>query len=426
MKNEKYLRIALVLIFVGLVLPAVVTGLFLFFTPSVSPEEAAQLLRDSKGDAILIDVRPEEEFHAFSLQESINVPLDAPSFDRSFREKLLGGKKHILVICDTGISGALATHKLRRMSFLNAVNIQGGLDAWLTGNGELLKKRVRTSYRETQGVSPVTFSITEQIVITTAAFILKPLYQILSLIILIMLWKRAGSDFMALRWAVLSFFIGENACAFNYLFFNERSLLMEFFHTYGMLVCFGLVMYALMESFDRRVFHFTEEDKKCTLLPQCGRCYKYSSARCNLRLLFLFGIPATAIIAAIPLTAQLGSHFFMGNVFGNPVIFGHPVIYQVLEARLYPLASLIFFTVSFIYLLMLGENGFKPAKIFSAMGMGPLGFSLFRFLFYWGYQQNPLWADAWEEITEFLFIAAIFWIMLRVRAVSRQPDSIHS
>src|SRR3990172_8584262 len=161
MKNEKYLRIALVLIFVGLVLPAVVTGLFLFFTPSVSPEEAAQLLRDSKGDAILIDVRPEEEFHAFSLQESINVPLDAPSFDRSFREKLLGGKKHILVICDTGISGALATHKLRRMSFLNAVNIQGGLDAWLTGNGELLKKRVRTSYRETQGVSPVTFSITE-------------------------------------------------------------------------------------------------------------------------------------------------------------------------------------------------------------------------------------------------------------------------
>jgi rhodanese-related sulfurtransferase len=426
MKNGRYHRIALVIILVGLVLPALMMGMFLFFTPSVSPEEAAQVMRDPDSDAILIDVRPAKEFNAFSLQESINVPLDAPSFDRQSQDKVLGGKKHILVMCDTGISGAWATRKLRGMGFLNAVNIQGGFDAWLTSDSALLQKRVRTSWGESDGVSPVTFPITEQIVITAAAFVVKPLYQILSIIILIMLWKRADPDFTALRWAVLSFFIGENACALNYLFFNERSLLMEFFHTYGMLVCFGLVVYALMEAFDNRVFHFSEEDKKCALLPQCGRCYKYNSARCNLRMLFLFGIPATAVIAAIPLTAQLGSHFFMGNVFGNPVIFGHPVMYQVLEARLYPLASLFFFTVSFIYLLMLGENGFKPAKIFSAMGMGPLGFSLLRFLFYWGYQQNPLWADAWEEITEFLFLAAIFWIMLRVRAVSRQPDSIRS
>ena len=66
------------------------------------------------------------------------------------------------------------------------------------------------------------------------------------------------------------------------------------------------------------------------------------------------------------------------------------------------------------------ESRFEASKMFYAMGAGPLGFSLLRFFLYWGYQERPLWADAWEEITEFLFIALLFWVVLRIRAVGSE------
>jgi hypothetical protein len=277
---------------------------------------------------------------------------------------------------------------------------------------------VKAPANETEAAARVVLSLFEQIVITASAAIVKPLYQLLSLLIVILLWKRTDTDLVAIRRAVLAFFIGENACAINYLFFHESSLLMELLHNYGMVLCFGLVVYSVMEAFDKRFFHFSERNKKCALLPLCGRCYKYGSRSCNLRLLFLIVIPATGVLAAIPLTGLLGAPLYAGKVFGSSVIFGHPFLYQVLDIRIYPLASLIPIAVSFILLLMQAENGFHFAKIFFAMGIGLLGFSLMRFFFFWGYQNNPLWADAWEEITELLFIALIFWIVLRIRVVS--------
>ena len=426
MNSNRLHRIVAALIIIGLVLPPLIIGSFLVSIPSITPEQAAGLMNEFKNDVVLVDVRPEQEFQAFSLQASINVPLANAPLDIQSLKKRFEGKKYILVICDTGLSGAWETRRLRGIGFSNAVNVQGGLDAWLTGDPKALDKKARTSRGTTDGVIATVLPVSEQFIITMAAWVLKPLYQILSMVIAVMLWKRREPDFTALRRAVIAFFLGENACALNYLVFHEQSVLMEYWHTYGMLLCFGLVVYALMEAFDKRVFHFSERGKKCALLPLCGHCYKYSGVSCNLRLLFLFIIPVSAVVAAIPLTASLGSHFFTGNVFGYPVIFGHPVMYQVIETRFYPLVSLCFLTISFLALLLFRENGFEASKIFFAMALGPLGFSLMRFFCYWGYQQNPLWADAWEEITEFLFIAAILWLLLRVRAVSRQSAIGHS
>lgn len=269
-------------------------------------------------------------------------------------------------------------------------------------------------------VVSISLTLAEQILIVTTGFVLKPLYQIISFVIVIMLWKETALDLSALRRGMIAFVIGENACALNYLLFNERSLFLEFFHTYGMLVCFGLVSYALMEAFDKRVFNFSNPSKKCVLLPLCRECYKYSNARCNLRLLFLFVIPSTAVMAALPLTASLGGTLYIGNVFGSHVIFGHSLLLQIIEVRYYPLLSLAFFGLSFLVLLSGRGNGFESSKVFYAMGIGPLGFSLMRFFFFWGYRENPLWADAWEEITEFLFIAFVLWIVIRIRSVSKQ------
>lgn len=273
---------------------------------------------------------------------------------------------------------------------------------------------------ESGGIVPIDFTLAEQILITMTAFVVKPFYQVVSLVIVLMLWKRKDADLVALRRGMIAFFIGENACALNFIFFREESLLLEFLHTYGMVVCFGLVLYALMETLDRRTLLFSERERRCALLPQCGRCWKYVDMDCSLRNIFLFLIPVTAATAAIPLTAPIRQFLYAGEVFGSFQTFGHPFVTQILEVRIYPLLSLVFLVMSFILLLQLKEGGFGPSKVFYAMGAGLLGFSLMRFLFFWGYGENPLWADVWEELTEFLFVTALLWIVLRVRVVSRR------
>lgn len=265
---------------------------------------------------------------------------------------------------------------------------------------------------------PMVYSIAQQVSLVVAGFVLKPLYQIISLIVIIMFWEKKEKELKILTFALIAFLIGENACAFNYLMFHEQSLFMEYLHSYGMAVCFGLAVYAVMETFDRRMLYFSDPSRPCTLLSTCGRCYKYTDTDCTLRKLFLFVVPATLILTALPLTATLGGRQFSGLIFGNTTVLGHRLSYQLLEVRFYPLMAIPFLIASFAALVVKKEKGFHLAKVFFAMGIGPLAFSLLRFFFYWGYADQPLWADVWEEVTEFLFIAFVLWISLRIRASS--------
>ncbi len=79
------------------------------------------------------------------------------------------------------------------------------------------------------------------------------------------------------------------------------------------------------------------------------------------------------------------------------------------------MAALVFFVLSFLVLLTRKEEGVAVSKNLFAVGLGPFSFSLMRFLCFWGYSRNPLWAEAWEEITEFLFVGLVLCILLQVR-----------
>lgn len=410
------------LILIGMVAPPVLFWLLFLRTPSVMPEAVREVIAASNEDVLLIDVRPKSEYEEFSLKGSVNIPADIISSQPqgSWRE-MLKEKKHVFVICNCGISSALATDQLHDLGFTGALNVAGGLDAWRAVGKQIRKFdviRVKTRQGEADAVPRIEFTLLEQMAICVSAFGIKPLYELISLILVIWLWRRDEPDLAALRRAMLAFFIGENACAANYLFFNEQSVLMEFFHIYGMLVCFGLAGYALMRAADIRVMKFSEPDEKCALLPLCKRCYKYRNVPCNLRMLFLFFIPAAAVITFMPLTAELGSYFYVGSVFDSEVIFGHTLIQQVIEIRLCPLISLLFFVLSYVMLLFRKEKGFESSKVFFAAGLGPLGFGLMRFVTFWGYSENPLWAEVWEEISEFLFVTGVFWIILRAKLTS--------
>lgn len=269
---------------------------------------------------------------------------------------------------------------------------------------------------------PVSLPLLDQIVTVGTAFILKPLYQIVALLMVVMLWKRKEPDLTAVKMSMLAFVVGENGCAANYLFFRDGSFFLECIHTSGMLVSFGFIVHALMTTVDRRIVHFSSREKRCALLSICHRCSKYGDFPCNGRTLFLAMVAAAWALAWLPLTASLGVYPYQATVFGRPVVFTHPLLYQLVEVRIYPLLALFFLALSFAVVLRRKEEGFGPGTVLFAMGMGPLAFSLMRFLLYWGFRESPLWANAWEEITEFLFIALLFWITFKVWTGARSRE----
>lgn len=272
--------------------------------------------------------------------------------------------------------------------------------------------------------NPLFIPIWEQYILFIAAFIVKPLYMALSLAVAFMLRRSEEPELRAIRWGMVLFFLGELACAGNYLLFRDQSLLMEYGHDYGMVSAFAFFVYALMETLDARILHYSDTEKRCALLPLCGGCYKQREMSCTLWTLFLYLLPALAAMEAMPLTAPIGSRFFAGPIFGERVIFGHPPFSQTIEVRFFPAVAAFFLLLSWGVLLLRREHGFAAAKALVAVGLGPLVFSLMRFLCYWGYAEHPLWADVWEELTELMFVIIILRIVLLVRsrrATGRSP-----
>lgn len=273
--------------------------------------------------------------------------------------------------------------------------------------------------------TPFIIPLWEQTVLFAAAFIIKPLYMSISLVIAFMLRGRFEAELTAVSRGMVLFFLGELACAGNYLIFHDKSLLMEYWHNYGMVSAFAFFAYALIEAFDERLVHYSDEVKKCALLPQCGSCYKQRDMSCTLLIMFIYVVPAFFVVAAMPLTAPIGSRFYSGLVLGEQVLFGHPLLNQMIEVRFFPAVAAFFFLLSYLVLFLQREKGFAIAKILVALGLGPLLFSLMRFVCFWGYGDHPLWADVWEEFTEFLFIVIFFRIALLIRShQSKQKEKM--
>jgi hypothetical protein len=272
----------------------------------------------------------------------------------------------------------------------------------------------------------LTFSLIGQTAICIAAFGLKPIYELFALILFIRLRHEPDQETAALRYGIIAFFLGENACALNYLLFNENSFIFEYLHTYGMLICFSFVSYAILKAIDKRIFKYSLREENCAFLFFCQRCYKHHQTSCTVRRLYQLSIVALVIIAFMPMTATLGGYHVAGDVFGTRAVFGHSLAQQILEARIWPSGAVVFLGIAFITFQLKKEEGFETAKIFLAAGLGLLGFSLMRFFVFWSYENNPIWADIWEEITEFLFVISLyffFFLSRDKRKPARNPRS---
>jgi rhodanese-related sulfurtransferase len=122
--------------------PVVVTALLLTGCSSgadaitdVDVAEAQQIVE--QGDAVILDVRTPEEFAAGHLPGAININVESSDF--ADRVAGLDESTETLVYCQTGNRSGVATDEMADLGFADMSDLQGGIEAWATGGGEVVQ-----------------------------------------------------------------------------------------------------------------------------------------------------------------------------------------------------------------------------------------------------------------------------------------------
>jgi hypothetical protein len=252
----------------------------------------------------------------------------------------------------------------------------------------------------------------DQIIVVLTAFVIKPLYMLLSLTLAWFLRKSHDTSLAPLRWGLLAFFIGEAFCAINYLVFRDQSHLAEYFHNFGMVTSFGFICYALLDGLDRRVIQYSDPEKRCSFASLCNSCIKSQKGQCRVYRLLQLTTLTFGLLAFIPLVSKISGVSYDAFIFGTRYNYTWLKVDQLFELRYCPLLAMTMFLSAFLTMAFSKEQ-FIPtmAKILYSTGVGALGFGLFRFFLNSAFTQNLAWADSWEEITEFTLMIIIAYVL---------------
>ena len=220
MKNTQQTAHGVCLLLLGLVIVGGLVPLAFYWAlfgrvATITVDEAKQRLKRKGEETVLVDVRRPEAFLAGHLGGAVNWPIEtvlalrhADGLPPAFRGKTL------LLICDVGWDSRRAADHLAAIGVGRAINVRGGIQEWIHATPSPTwsdfdrwqigpDRLVGFPFRE----SP----LGEQVAAVAAFFFFKPIYTILSLLIVIALWNSREADLAAVRWAMIAFFVGENA-----------------------------------------------------------------------------------------------------------------------------------------------------------------------------------------------------------------------
>ncbi len=414
----KGIRILLILmISVSGLLPLALYGFYVGSVATVSPSKAKEVLARGDSHSVLIDVRTPSEYTSEHLEAAQNWPYqDIETLKSSTDVPEQFKNKALFLICESGIRSAFAVKRLRTLSVQDVYNVKGGTLEWVGSPSRpcpLNLLSIQTASGQTQPLPFRQSSLFQQWMACVAAFAVKPLYMLLSIVLVVVLWRLRSPDMAALRWACIFFFIGEAFCATNYVLFSENSYLAEYLHSFGMVLAFGFTTYAMIEGLDMRVVKYSVMNEKCAALGLCGTCIKFSSVPCGVRRLFQWLAPSFVILSFIPLLAVPYSISYNTNILGTLYNYSHPVIFQIFEIRYAPVLAILFCLGATYVLWFHGGNPMPFAKILFSAAMGFFGFSMFRLILFGLYRDNQVWYIFWEEVTELLYIGVVgiaLWI----------------
>ncbi|UCH92326.1 MAG: rhodanese-like domain-containing protein [Candidatus Aminicenantes bacterium] len=414
--NRKRVLLYLMIV-IGGIFPIVFYEIFMASAPTITPREALELLEKPGSNAVIVDVRTPQEFKDNHLYGAKNWPYEsimALSSPKDVPGQFAG--KHLLLLCNSGIKSSLAVRRLQKLGVTNVTNIHGGMQQWLASakapySMEIYK--IAKDSGETRNFVFREMPIYKQWIVIIYGFVIKPAYMLLSLVLIIILWGARSPDLKAIKWGLAFFLVGEAACSVNYYIFQNTSYLSEYLHSFGMVVSFGFITFALLEGMDRRIIKFSDMEQKCAALGLCRACFKYTEVPCGLKRLFLFFTLAGIVLAFIPLTGVPHWVSYNTHILGTLYNYSHPIIYQLFEFRLCPIIAILLFFIALFILLVKKEDPVTPAKVFFSGGIGYMSFGVLRFFLHASYRDDLLWSAFWEEATELVFVAAVgitLWI----------------
>lgn len=391
---------------------------------SVSPYEAKQLLSKPLSNYRIVDVRGSQDFERSHVESAVNWPYEeirATALSgnmAAFPEALKG--KQLLLICESGLLSARAAILLREMDSVDATNIRGGMAAWIADAAEHPAIPAHYQFCNANRITSLPYrpsSWIDQAAALSMFWFIKPFYVLLSLILIWRLRRVASVDLKALYWALVFFFLGESFCYVDLFAYRGGSFLFEYLHSYGMVLSFAFVSFAIFEGIDRRIVRYSDATHACTALSLCHICPKFApAAPCGLKRLFLFLTLACILLSFIPLTSSLQSRSYNTHILWLLVNFSDPVILQIFEIRFCPVAAIALFSLTFSILWLKKKDAVSSAKISFCAALGYLGFSYFRLFLTAPYRDNIIWYDFWEEMTELIYICGVAFALWLFRA----------
>ncbi|MFC1883419.1 rhodanese-like domain-containing protein [Thermodesulfobacteriota bacterium] len=381
--------------------------------PTMSPKGVKALLQKEPYNTLLLDVRDRREFDKMHINPSFNIPYDdlLAGNITDYQSELLKDKT-VIVLCESGIASSEVTRKLINRG-INTFNIKGGMDAWIADAGKAPPGITSFEAQPGEGLL-FTFRVApshEQWLAVFTGYGVKPLYTILSLILFMTLWRKDEIELKTLKYSMIFFFLGENFCAVNYLFYSHQSYLLEYFHSLGMVVSFAFAAYSLLEWMDKYVFNYSDLLKKCVFVYLCRECSKYKEVSCALKRISIFLCFSAAAVSLMPLFAEIKMISYNTEIWGTIYNYSHHAVYQLFEIRYCPIVAATAFIIAGLILTFKKSDPIPLSKVFIASGSGAAGFSLFRFVLFHAYHDNLVWMEFWEEITELLFITGLAFFL---------------
>lgn len=406
-------------IVLGVAVPGLLYWFLLASAGTVTPWQAQTLLRQSDAAAVLVDVRPGSAYAQGHLDGTVNWPY----------EQLLGAAgpqdvpaalrdRTLLLIDDVGWASLGAARHLRR-SGVAAHNVRGGVQEWTRSVGRATGDAFDRWRGADGAVGELPFrqpTLASQVISVTAFFVVKPIYTLLSLAVVVLLWRETSADLVALRWSLIFFFVCENACALNVLALKESSYVLEYLHSAGMAVCLGFLAFALLEGLDRRLVGLSAPQQRCAAMGLCGVCIKHAEVPCGLRRLLTMLIPLLIVVAWMLPTADWHDAAYNTTVFGEFYPYGHLRVFQMYENLVCAVAAMLFLLAALVVIQFAGIASLHRAQVALAAGLGPLSFGFLRVLMGGVYSQTQVWFGFWEEMTELLLIAGICFTLWTFRA----------
>ena len=101
---------------------------------AVTPNDAIRMMNEG---AVLVDLRPANQFKDGHISGARNVPGDQIAGDARVLEKMAG--KTVILYCDTGSTAGAALRTLARAGLKNVFSLRGGLAAWRQDNLPVVK-----------------------------------------------------------------------------------------------------------------------------------------------------------------------------------------------------------------------------------------------------------------------------------------------